>query len=384
MNVTSPEDNIWGSMTELSNGTITWNGMVGQLSRREADICAGGLTITQERAQAIDYSLGLIEDTVSISMINPALTGVSTRQINLMVFLGIFTKHAWLLILVVVITISGCHAVTRLPIKDYLKLHYLTVGFCGGFYNFFLDIMQRGPSIENVEGISMKILALTSATTAYFLFSFYTGDLTASMTVGNQEISIRSLQDVLDSDYTLSVAENAVYHDLFKNSDPGSVHGKLYRSGKLQPVDYNEFKRTKPPNHLFFDSQYAVLEPEWLFQKQFDDTIIGQLAFAFQKNSEIKPLFDYSIIKLMQSGVRKELAFKWLSEYKPNDMSHRIFIEESLALGYEHLFFPTLVMLVGFLIGLALFGMELLVFTAVNFQNFTYIMMLQKEGAYCV
>ncbi len=42
---------------------------------------------------------------------------------------------------------------------------------------------------------------------------------------------------------------------------------------------------------------------------------------------------------MIQTGLMREIALKWLSN-GPGDMSHRLFIEEAPALGYDNLFLP--------------------------------------------
>nr|XP_040579134.1 glutamate receptor ionotropic, delta-2-like [Lepeophtheirus salmonis] len=56
-NFTESVDCQWGSTDE--NGS--WTGIIGMIERREADIGIGTITRTYDRAQAVDFSLGFVE-----------------------------------------------------------------------------------------------------------------------------------------------------------------------------------------------------------------------------------------------------------------------------------------------------------------------------------
>ena len=71
------------------------------------------------------------------------------------------------------------------------------------------------------------------------------------------------------------------------------------------------------------------------------------IALAFQPNSELRPLFDYHLIKLDQSGLRKKLLSKWgLSESAGGSSSGEEGGEEASVLGYDNILF--LFMVLGF------------------------------------
>ena len=73
-----PEDGQWGTKVgtkaDGSNGS-EWTGMVGELSKGRADLCGATLTMTQDRLEAVDFSIGILEDVTSIFMIDPSKSG---------------------------------------------------------------------------------------------------------------------------------------------------------------------------------------------------------------------------------------------------------------------------------------------------------------------
>ena len=68
-----------------------WNGLIGMVSRGEADVSASALTITQERSEGVDFLLAAWTDTLVLW---------SQRQDSLsydmLAFLNIFRLESWL------------------------------------------------------------------------------------------------------------------------------------------------------------------------------------------------------------------------------------------------------------------------------------------------
>ncbi len=62
-----PANGQWGAPTsDGDDGQVTWTGMVGQLSRREADLCGTAMMFTKERSEAIDFGVVLLEDVLTL------------------------------------------------------------------------------------------------------------------------------------------------------------------------------------------------------------------------------------------------------------------------------------------------------------------------------
>ena len=58
------------SSTETANGS--WSGMVGQLVRKEADICGGALNFTPRRGKVIDFGTSILNDKgICVQSLNP-------------------------------------------------------------------------------------------------------------------------------------------------------------------------------------------------------------------------------------------------------------------------------------------------------------------------
>ncbi len=159
--------------------------MVAQLIRRHVDICGTSLTVTAERDKVIDFGVGLTEDSNSVFLVTEHISGSSRREINLMVYLSIFSYMAWL----------GIFSLATLFAIQYSLLgHFEKIGpngrsvgvrFMIGLQYFALHLMQRANTLAPT-GFAFKSYILVCSIVTFFLYVLYTGDLTAAMTVGTQ------------------------------------------------------------------------------------------------------------------------------------------------------------------------------------------------------
>lgn len=62
MQIFLPYDGNWGAQTE--NGS--WNGMVGQVLRGEADVGVAGFSVTLQRSQVIAFSSSYYQEETAI------------------------------------------------------------------------------------------------------------------------------------------------------------------------------------------------------------------------------------------------------------------------------------------------------------------------------
>ncbi len=347
----------------MDNGKKVWNGMVRQLQDREADICGASLTITAQRSEAIDFSVGLVDDIFSLLMINPAVSGNQKPQIDLIVYLTVYSKETWLAILAVAMSFSIVYTIIANQIKTKLGSIYLqTKCFIAGTHNFFLSLIQRNSETgEKMDYAAEKLLLITISMVTFLLFSFYGGDLTATMTAGIKTPNLRTFHDVLDKDYKIYTQDGTAQYDFFRTAVPGSSTHQVYENALVGATmdEFLEEQSESPSNAAYFSTIFiTIIHKDLLFLKNFDDSVSSQLAFGLQKDSEFKDILNYHINKLRQAGILKLLVHQWIKQEKPDDWSHRIFQDNAMPLGYENLFFPTMILLAGVSFGMFVLFVE--------------------------
>ncbi len=299
-----PPDGKWATREPLENGTLTWTGMVKQLMQGDADL-AMAMTETADRSRVVDYTVGILEQGLSLILIDPAIADKGQGQVNLLVFLSVFTLHAWLAIATSVMAFSAVSTIlTLFPNRDRVKLSDIWTEFGEGIQYFYLELIQRnGSTGEDLVFISAKIFFLTCSALCFILLSYYEGDLTATMTVGTAPPSLNSFEDVLNSDYSFHTNPGAVMYDMLQLADPETAKRKLFER-KLKPMletEFQEWQMRKPSRAVYFGSQFnAGPDTNFVFLHNFEDYMSTTLGIIMQKESEFKRIFDYHIRKLDQ------------------------------------------------------------------------------------
>ena len=211
-------DGKWGGMD--SNGT--WNGLMGMLIRREADIVAAALTITKERLDVTTFSVTLLKGYKTL------MSAWNTEpESDFWIYLNIFPTTAWLVCVALVICISlGFSAMSCInyvyPINDSDEFKIMT-GF-GLALSFFRQIYCE----VKLKGASPRIFFLVSAVSSYIIFVQYTAYLTAVSTSGIKESSIKSFGDVINNNYKVVVVDGSTEHEILKASHPGTAMHRVY------------------------------------------------------------------------------------------------------------------------------------------------------------
>lgn len=95
-------DKKYGIKTVLSNGTVVWNGMIGEIVRGVADLAIVDLTITAQREEAVDFTLPFMNTGISILFKKP-----TTKVTTLFSFLSPFSSDVWAYVLAAYCGISA-------------------------------------------------------------------------------------------------------------------------------------------------------------------------------------------------------------------------------------------------------------------------------------
>ena len=90
-------DGKWGS--ELENGSF--NGLIGMVERREAEMAAAYLTMTPERETAVDFTVAIDEEVGDL-----IIRKDFQEQLDFFAYLYLFTFDVWICTLAVVVITS--------------------------------------------------------------------------------------------------------------------------------------------------------------------------------------------------------------------------------------------------------------------------------------
>ncbi len=341
----NPPDGLWGS---LRNGS--WNGLVRQLMEKEVDLSLD-LAWIPSRFEMIDYSAVVYKDILTVILKNKESVRTS---INMWVFIDVFPKIAWLLIILLIFTTSLLFAKV---ILNQRKSENFGLILCKQLISTMMHCIQQSndetSKEENVKNIlPFRMLFFVSNFTFFLLFTAYTSDLTASMTAGGASHGISSFQDIIDLDYTLIYSIGSMQESVLKNSEKTSpAMYMVYKKHSMGITDFNgnlEEALKSNNKYVAFDaiSMYMNCAPLYHFQGARST----QVAFGLQKGSDLTGLISYHILNLHRTGVMSKLVFKWQEVSRPEDYSNRIFIPDALPLGYDNLVFLVIILVIGILL----------------------------------
>ncbi len=331
----------WGSL--LADG-VTWNGQIGILSKFGADIASSGLSQTYERSAVAEFGLPLLEFK------NTLIAPVSKETaLNYWVYMDIFTKASGAVILAALLaTAAGVWlAFRRLNAR---------FGLFNGLEVAVYHLLQLAESGISGSGFASRILLLSSGVTTFLLFCHYTADLTARMTSGPPSSSIRSFDDLMRGDgpflqvVTFPDSAESGHLEFARDGTSMKAYWDTFMAGRK-----SAFVETTPeaiahilstPSTLFFGPHTVAAGDPRLVALDLSDSVRVGAGFTYPQDSEFRSMFDFHLMKLIQSGVVHNVHTKWFV-LPPLQIG----MQEAVSLGYDNMLFTFIVLAVG--IGLA-------------------------------
>ncbi|XP_078382294.1 glutamate receptor ionotropic, kainate 2-like [Oculina patagonica] len=311
---TSP-DGLYGAETE--NGT--WDGSIGELMSKRADIAVAELAITEEREKVVDFTVPYMHYTEDLLMKKAS----SSRSIDLLQFMNPFDNYVWITILAIVLFIS----VAVFVLNYFSPYGYKDdngqgtseeLNFFNSAWFAFASILQQGAD-NTPRSLSGRILTGSYWFCILILVSTYTANLAAFLTVKNAQHPIRNLEDIVDSPYKVAVVESSSQYELFKTSQYEPYRKIWHKIQKENTIVKNtsegvQWVREKDEFVFIYDRPFlryvAHLQPCDL------TTVSGLalakgLALAFQENDPHVDDFTLAILRLHENDFLNSLRRKW-------------------------------------------------------------------------
>ena len=183
-------DNDYG----LKGTDGTWTGIIGELKAGRYDMSNAGLTITPEREEAVDLTLGVFEDKVTLIIKNPVKYDEHLIHLDMTSFLSVFPPLVWCLILFQM-CLYGLYCFVQAK-ADYVngRSFESAQGFISGVSTHWLALLQLSSDSLNVLRTSGKLAYISIAASSVILFVFFTGDLTSFLTAGVAHKKIKTFE----------------------------------------------------------------------------------------------------------------------------------------------------------------------------------------------
>ncbi|XP_028585122.2 glutamate receptor ionotropic, delta-1 isoform X5 [Podarcis muralis] len=305
----------------------SWNGMIGELINKRADLAISAITITPERESVVDFSKRYMDYSVGILIKKPE------EKINIFSLFAPFDFAVWACIAaaipvvgVLIFVLNRIQAVraqnsSQSTASASSTLHSAIWIVYGAF------VQQGGESAVN--SVAMRIVMGSWWLFTLIVCSSYTANLAAFLTVNRMDNPIRTFQDLskqMDVSYG-TVRDSAVYEYFkAKGTNPleqDSTFAELWKTiSKNNGADNcvanpsEGIRKAKKGNYAFL-WDVAVVEYAALTDDECSVTVIGNsisskgYGIALQHGSPYRDLFSQRILELQEAGYLDVFKEKW-------------------------------------------------------------------------
>ena len=217
-------DGKWGG---LNADGATWNGLVGMLTRGEADMVAAPLSLTMARQEVIDYARTFGAGVKTFSQLVPDQVAVN---LDLFAYVEILPTTFWILLLASVLLVSSAlSAIQKLGLEEGGATFVRNVTLC------LVYLLQSDSGDVGVRSSSApsKVLLLTTGLVMYLTYAIYTSDLTALMTFNPPSDYVKSFADAYLRGYrVITLADSSMSRDMANSAEGTDVY-KVYHERML-------------------------------------------------------------------------------------------------------------------------------------------------------
>uniref|UniRef100_A0A8C3N7W1 Glutamate receptor n=1 Tax=Geospiza parvula TaxID=87175 RepID=A0A8C3N7W1_GEOPR len=330
-----------------------WNGMIGEVYYKRADMAIGSLTINEERSEIVDFSVPFVETGISV------MVARSNGTVSPSAFLEPYSPAVWVMMFVMCLTVV---AITVFVFEYFSPVGYnqnLTSGKRPGGPSFTIGksvwllwalVFNNSVPIENPKGTTSKIMVLIWAFFAVIFLASYTANLAAFMI---QEQYIDTVSGLSDRKFQRPQEQYPPFR--FGTVPNGSTERNIrsnYPDMHTHMVKYNQRSVEDALTSLKMGKLDAFIYDAAVLNymagkdegcklvtigsgKVFATTGYG---IALQKDSRWKRAIDLALLQFLGDGETQKLETVWLSGICQNEknevMSSKLDIDNMAGVFY--------------------------------------------------
>nr|XP_039271458.1 glutamate receptor ionotropic, kainate 1-like [Styela clava] len=310
-------DRKYGSIVNNS-----WNGLVGELVSKKADLAISAMTMTPRMEQYIDFTARYMDFGLGVLMTKRQ----DTNEISLFTFLRPFHSLVWYCILGAWFSVSVLlfvlNRVSSEP-RQHRKGSLHQVSLRDTFWSVYSTLLQQGPGM-NYMSVSSQIVTGIWWFFVLIIFSSYLATLTSNLTLTRMGSDVRSfLELVSQTDMNFgTVRDSSIYDSLVSRSIDDNpiwqrVRDVVNETNSVFAVEdgIRRVKESKGSYAFLWD--IAVIEyvinsdpscsfssiQEFIFEKGY--------GIGVQKDDPIKDPLSLAILELQDEGVINTLKSRW-------------------------------------------------------------------------
>ncbi|TSO05418.1 Glutamate receptor ionotropic, NMDA 2D [Bagarius yarrelli] len=330
-----------------------WNGMVGEVVSKRADMAIGSLTINEERSEVVEFSVPFVETGISV------MVSRSNGTVSPSAFLEPYSPAVWVMMFVMCLSVV---AVTVFIFEFFSPVGYnrsLQSGKRAGGSKFTIGksvwllwalVFNNSVPVENPKGTTSKIMVLVWAFFAVIFLASYTANLAAFMIQEEYIDTVSGLSDKKFQQPTeqypplrFGTVPNGSTEENIRSNYP-NMHQFMVRHNQRGVEDAIDNLKTGKLDAFIYDAavlNYMARKDEGCkvmtigSGKVFATTGYG---IALHKNSRWKRPLDLALLQLVGDDEIDMLERLWLSGICHNDkievMSSKLDIDNMAGVFY--------------------------------------------------
>ncbi|XP_062874642.1 glutamate receptor, ionotropic, N-methyl D-aspartate 2Ca [Trichomycterus rosablanca] len=330
-----------------------WNGMIGEVVYKRADMAIGSLTINEERSEIIDFSVPFVETGISV------MVARSNGTVSPSAFLEPYSPAVWVMMFVMCLTVV---AITVFVFEYCSPVGYnrslvsakdpggptFTIG--KSVWLLWGIVFNNSVPIENPKGTTSKIMVLVWAFFAVIFLASYTANLAAFMI---QEQYIDTVSGLSDKKFQkpqeqyppfrFGTVPNGSTERNIRSNYP-EMHSHMVKYNQKGVEDALNSLKTGKLDAFIYDAavlNYMAGKDEGCklvtigSGKVFATTGYG---IALQKESRWKRPIDLALLQFLADGDTQKLQTVWLTGICRNEkkevMSSKLDIDNMAGVFY--------------------------------------------------
>ncbi|XP_028969014.1 glutamate receptor ionotropic, kainate 2-like [Galendromus occidentalis] len=301
-----------------------WNGMVGELIQRKADIAVVDLTITYDREQVVDFTIPFMNTGISILFKKPEKSEPAIFSFlypfSIVVWFYTLTVYTFVSILVYVLgRFTPYEWVPSHPCDPQSEPENQFSSLQNAFWFTMGSIMQQGSDLVP-RAISTRVLASIWYFFTLILISSYTANLAAFLTAARMGAPIENANDLAKQTKIAygCLGGGSTYGFFKKHNDPVMKRMWTYMEAE-RPTVFTTSNKEGIERVLRGDYAYLMeaLSIEYLVERNCNLTQIGTLldskgyGIATPLKSPLRSALTSAILILQEKGVLHALKMKW-------------------------------------------------------------------------
>nr|QBB73017.1 ionotropic receptor [Protaetia brevitarsis] len=323
------EDKSNGSKNKV---TGKWDGMIGDLIDKKADLAITDLTITSEREEAVDFTTPFMNLGISILYQKP-----QKAPPNFFSFAEPFAFEVWLwlggayFIVSISLFIMGrlCPSEWTNPYPCVEEPEFLINQFSlrNSFWFTIGSLMQQGTEIAPIAYATRMTAGIWWFFTL-IMVSSYTANLAAFLATENPDIPFNDVYELVEkaskSNIKYGAKNKGATMNFFRdsnNDDFKKIYNYMIANEKQVMVGDNKegVLRAEREPYAFFMESVSI---EYEIQRHCNLSKVGDLldekgyGIAMRKDSPYRHKLNTAVLKLQENGKISDLKRKWWEERK--------------------------------------------------------------------